>query len=185
MITPLCRFILFSKDYLGGGSPNLKNARLPSYPCTVRWILFVRGGRECLKRNQMEKRDLRLNTSCMQVFSFKDLLAGVMCGGSASLLPLGTRCLLGTVNCCPSSSAQVHSKRLARELLIAQIHAQLSQDQLLPHNYSQARAQAGTSPLQQNCKIKARIVHNVPPKSSSTAPEWLLCAVLYSSDLGP
>lgn len=107
-----------------------------------------------------------------------------MCG-FAGLLPLGARCLLGTVNCCLSSSAQVQSKRLTRELLIAQIHAQLSQDQLLPHNYSHARAQTCTSLLQQNCKIKARIVHNVSPKSSSPAPEWLLCAVLYSSDLGP
>lgn len=105
--------------------------------------------------------------------------------GSAGLLSPRDSVPPGYSELLPFSSAQVHPKRLARELLIAQIHAQLSQDQLLPHNYSHARAQACTSPLQQNCKIKARIVHNVRPKSSSPAPEWLLCAVFYSSDLGP
>lgn len=53
--------------------------------------------------------------------------------------------------------------RFARELLIAQIHAQLTDVRLLPitiHMHVHKRASA---PLQENCKIKARIVHTFVP----------------------
>lgn len=53
--------------------------------------------------------------------------------------------------------------RFARELLIAQIDAQPTHVGLLPHNCSHARAQTCISPFQENCKIKALIVHTFVP----------------------